>query len=203
VDKYIAKLQKLTGVQRLLVLAGLVALILGANYSLWVGPNETKIDQANAELQKLETSLVQKRAVARDLTRHRVEVERLKQRRNKALAELPDKAEIPELLQKIAGKVEESDCEMTSFTPSAEQVVGFYARIPVKMQMKGNYHSVAVFFDKVAKLERIVNITNIVLKSPTIVNKKVMLTADFEATTFRFVESTSAGKSTGFSGKKK
>ena len=47
---------------------------------------------------------------------------------------------------------------MTSFEPQSEVAQGFYARIPVKMKIRGNYHSIAVFFDKIAKLARIVNV---------------------------------------------
>ncbi len=78
------------------------------------------------------------------------------------------------------------------FEPQGELEAGFYARIPVKMAVKGNYHSIAVFFDKVAKLARIVNVTDIRLKSPKAVNKRVVLEAEFLATTFKFVEQTPA-----------
>ena len=118
----------------------------------------------------------------------RIEVERLKQRLNEALTLLPNEAEIPELLQKIAALVEQSDCEMTTFEPQGEVVSGFYAKIPVKMAIKGNYHSIAVFFDKVSKLARIVNVNNINLSDPTLQNQKVVLKAEFVSTTFKFVE---------------
>lgn len=56
------------------------------------------------------------------------------------------------------------------------------------MKISGNYHSIAVFYDKVAKLARIVNVTDISLKEPKLENKKVILEAEFTATTFKFVE---------------
>ena len=128
-------------------------------------------------------------------------VERLKQRLNEALTLLPNEAEIPELLQKIAALVEQSDCEMATFEPQGEVVSGFYARIPVKMAIVGNYHSIAVFFDKVSKLARIVNVTDIQFSSPKLQNKKVVLKAEFLATTFKFVEqkgAASPANNTGF-----
>jgi type IV pilus assembly protein PilO len=187
-DELVARISKVPLAQRLLVVALAVVLLVAGNYIFFVSPLEDQIAAYEKQIKDLDNSLVQKRAIARDLTRYRVEVERLKQRLNEALTLLPNEAEIPELLQKIAALVEQSDCEMSSFEPQAEISQGFYAKIPVKMKVKGNYHSVAVFFDKVAKLARIVNVTDISLTQPTLANKKVVLDAEFIATTFKFVE---------------
>ena len=90
---------------------------------------------------------------------------------------------------------------MGKFEPNAEVDVNFYAKIPVRMEITGNYHSIAVFFDKVSKLARIVNVTDIELGDPKIVNQKVVLDAKFTATTFKFIEDKTRrrpGPSTGF-----
>lgn len=187
-DELIARISKVPFAQRILVLAVVIVLIGVANYMIFVSPSEDELVQLDNQVQTLDAQLVQKRAIAQNLARYRVEVERLKQRLNEALTLLPNDAEIPELLQKIAALVEQSDCEMSAFEPQGEQVAGFYARIPVKMSIKGNYHSIAVFFDKVSKLARIVNVTNITLDAPEIQNSKVVLKANFLATTFKFVD---------------
>ncbi len=187
-EELVAKIAKIPIAQRVVFLAGAVAAIVLAAYFIWVSPIKTEIKKSENRIQQLDANLVKKRAIARDLTRYRVEVERLKQQLNEALTSLPNEAEIPELLQKIAALVEQSDCEMSTFEPQAELVERFYAKIPVKMAVNGNYHSIAVFFDKVSKLTRIVNVTDIMLEEPKVVNKKIMLDASFLATTFKFVE---------------
>lgn len=187
-DDLVAKISKIPLAQRLLVVALSVLLIAGGTWLFFVSPAYEDIENLDKQINQLDAQLVQKRAIARDITRYRVEVERLKQRLNEALTLLPNEAEIPELLQKLASLVEQSDCKMETFSPSGEINQGFYARIPVKMVITGNYHSIAVFFDKVAKLARIVNVTDIVLKTPKLENKKVVLTAEFTATTFKFIE---------------
>lgn len=200
-DELIARISKVPFAQRILVLALVIVLIVVANYVAFVSPAEEELARLDQQVKTLDTQLVQKRAIAQNLARYRVEVERLKQRLNEALTLLPNEAEIPELLQKLAALVEQSDCEMATFEPQGEQVSGFYARIPVKMKIKGNYHSVAVFFDKVSKLARIVNVTDISLKDPDEENSKTVLVAEFMATTFKFVERTTpAANSTGGTG---
>ncbi|MCA9554601.1 MAG: type 4a pilus biogenesis protein PilO [Myxococcales bacterium] len=201
-DELIARISKVPFAQRVLVLAVVIVAIGLLNYVFFVSPAEDELTRLDGQVKTLDAQLVQKRAIAQNLARYRVEVERLKQRLNEALTLLPNEAEIPELLQKIAALVEQSDCQMDDFAPQGEVVSGFYARIPVKMSIVGNYHSIAVFFDKVSKLARIVNVTDIKLSKPKLQNKKVVLEAQFLATTFKFVERTvDAPSATGFGAK--
>ena len=187
-EAFISRISKIPLAQRVAIVAGLVVALVLITYFAFISPLDDQIVRHDQAIARLDTQLVQKKAIARDLTRYRVEVERLKQRLNEALTLLPNEAEIPELLQKIAALVEQSDLQMKQFEPQSEQNAGFYAKIPVKMAIAGNYHSIAVFFDKVAKLARIVNVTDIKLSKPKIENKRVVLEAEFLATTFKFVE---------------
>ena len=199
-DELVARISKVPVAQRILVLALVVVLIGIATYFFFISPLNTEIAQLERRQEQLNRQLAEKRIIAKNLSRYRVDVERLKQRLNEALTELPNEAEIPELLQKIAALVEQSDCEMEIFEPQGEVVQNFYARIPVKMGITGNYHAIAVFFDKVSKLARIVNVTDIELGEPKVQNKKVVLSAEFLATTFKFVERkpVAPGQATGF-----
>ncbi|MFO0726741.1 MAG: type 4a pilus biogenesis protein PilO [Myxococcota bacterium] len=187
-EQLIARIAKVPVTQRFAALVGFVLLCVGLTYVLAVSPVEDRITQFDNQIIKLDSTLAQKKAIARDLTRYRVEVERLKQRLSEALTLLPNEAEIPELLQKLASLVQQSDLTMRQFEPQSEVASGFYAKIPVKMSIVGNYHAIAIFFDKVAKLARIVNINDIKLKNPKIENKRVVLEAEFNATTFKFIE---------------
>ena len=198
-DELIARISKVPFAQRVLVLALVVVLIVVLCYVIIVSPKEEEKKRYETRIEKLDGELFQKKNIARNLPRYRVEVARLEQKLNQALTLLPNEAEIPELLQKIAALVEQSDCEMATFEPQGEVVSEFYAKIPVKMAIAGNYHSIAVFFDKVSKLTRIVNISEIQLSSPKLENKKVVLEAQFLATTFKFVERKEDAKTgTGF-----
>jgi type IV pilus assembly protein PilO len=187
-EEFVARISKIPIPQRLLILVLVIITLFVVNYLVFISPINDDILASEGRIKTLDAQLVQKRAIARNLSRYRIEVERLKQRLNEALTLLPNEAEIPELLQKIAALVEQSDCEMTTFEPQGEVISGFYAKIPVKMAIRGNYHSIAVFFDKVSKLARIVNVNNIGLSEPKLVNQKVELKAEFTSTTFKFVD---------------
>ena len=187
-DELIAKISKIPLVQRLVAAAGILGLVVVSVYFMGVAPENEKAERSQREIDSLDAKLVKKKAIAKDLTRYQVEVERLKQKLNEALTQLPNQSEIPELLQKLATLVEQSDCQMAKFSPKGEIRQDFYARIPVEMEITGNYHSIALFFDRVSKLDRIVNVSAIQLEEPKLENKKVVLSATFEATTFKFIE---------------
>ena len=71
------------------------------------------------------------------------------------------------------------------FQPRNEQPKNFYAEIPVSIRVNGSYHDTAKFFDKVARLARIVNIRNVAIK-PT--NKGADLVNSCTAVTYKFME---------------
>ena len=78
--------------------------------------------------------------------------------------------------------------EIVLFRQKPEVYHDFYAEVPVEMQMRGTYNDVALFLDRVKRLDRIVNVTDIQLKKPRIDGERVVLDAACTATTFRFLD---------------
>lgn len=199
-DELIARINKIPMTQRIAGLMGVIVVLILGTYFFYVSPKNDEIATLDNKINRLDSELERMRLRSKRLKQYKVQKDRLVQQLGEALTKLPSEAEIPELLQKLASLVEESDCTMSAFEPQQEISEGFYARIPVKMKLEGNYHSIAVFFDKVSKLTRIVNVTDIKLSSPKVENKKTVLNATFLATTFKFVEqdkNASKKKSTG------
>jgi type IV pilus assembly protein PilO len=64
----------------------------------------------------------------------------------------------------------------------------FYAEIPVEIKVKGNYHQVALFFDKVGKLPRIVNINAVAMENAKETAGSWEIQTSCTATTFKFIE---------------
>jgi type IV pilus assembly protein PilO len=98
---------------------------------------------------------------------------------------LPEKEEIPSLLTSISRSGQDVGLEFLLFEPKAEARKEFYAEIPVAMQVVGGYHDLAMFFDKVARLSRIVNIKNISMGR---IKDSQRLNTSCTAVTYKFVE---------------
>ena len=103
---------------------------------------------------------------------------------------LPEKQEIPTLLASISRSGQDAGLEFILFKPEKENHKDFYAEIPVAIQVTGSYHNVALFFDKVARLSRIVNIDNINLtaKKEMAAGEGLTLGTSCTAVTYRFIE---------------
>jgi type IV pilus assembly protein PilO len=101
---------------------------------------------------------------------------------------LPEKKEIPSLLASISSSGQDSGLEFALFEPKPESNKDFYAEIPVSIKVAGSYHNVAMFFDKVSRLPRIVNIDNIGITAQKGTKKGLSLTTSCTAITYRFVE---------------
>lgn len=191
-NKLIERLNKVPLPTKIGVIVLGVALLTAANYFLVVSDVETQIDRNRSSVARLNKDLVDKKVIADNLNQYRRDKEVLERRLAEALTELPLTADIDELLRQLNDVGRKSGLEIVTLEPGAETSSGFYASIPIKMQVSGNYHEIAVFFESVSKLRRIVNISNLNFSTPQRRNEKVVLGATYLATTFRFVEQSAA-----------
>jgi len=168
-------------------LALIAVVVTGLDWWLFTDDLQVKITQAEAQRKKLEGDYIDKQQIADNLNEYRRAKEELEERLAAALKELPQDKAIDELLRQMNDVGVKAGLAITSIVPGAERKQDFYASIPVKMSVAGSYHEIAVFFDSVGKLERIVNVGDIRFGKPTVENEKVVLAAEFNATTFRFL----------------
>jgi type IV pilus assembly protein PilO len=143
------------------------------------------------ELKDARTNLGLKQDIANDLNRFRRQRELLQQRLQEAKAELPDTNRIDDLLQVLDEKAARAGLEIAKVEPKPlipASAGEFYARIPIHLELDGNFHEIATFLDALGHLQRIVNVTDIVLDTPKDENGRVVLKAKFTATTFMFDE---------------
>ncbi len=186
-EKLIEQFLKIPLGTRLAALAGLAVLITVGNYFLLVSDQYTQIEANEATLKRLEKDLIEKQIIANNLNDYRRRKEQLEQKLAEALTELPNTKEIDELIRQLDDVGKKAGLDITDMEPGPEAPEGFYAKIPIKMAVAGNYHEIALFFESVSRLRRIVNIRDISFKSPEIKNEKVVLKAEYLATTFRFI----------------
>ena len=189
-EKYLDQFAKAPMPTKVAGLAIVVLLMTVGNFFGLVKPTEDGIKSQVAARRKLDLELAEKSEIAQNLNDRRREMDVLEQKLAEALTELPEKRDIEELLAQINDIGRKSGLEISSVTPEREFVGSgdFFARIPIRMTVSGNYHEIAIFLQEMANMRRIVNVNNIKLDSPALKNEKVVLQSSFLATTFRFVE---------------
>jgi type IV pilus assembly protein PilO len=189
-EQYLDRIAKAPAGAKYGGLAAAVVALTALNFFLLIQPTEDKIKQQVEQRRKLDLDLAEKSEIAQNLNERRREMDVLEQKLAEALTELPEKKEIDELLAQINDVGRKSGLEIARVEPGKETVGGgeFFARIPIKMTVSGNYHEIAVFMQELANMRRIVNVNGISLDKPALKNEKVILQSSFVATTFRFVE---------------
>ena len=174
--------------QKLAILGVIVVLLAALDYSFLYGPQSQEIAKLDEELEAARNDITGKRQKAMNLPRLQTENREIDARLKEAVAQLPNKREIPGLLSAISNKARESGLEILVFRPRAENYQEFYAEVPVDIVVKGSFRNVVAFFDQVGRLERLVNINNIGFKNPVIAGDRVAVESASLATAFRFLD---------------
>lgn len=185
VDAFFAKIENLSKVQRILIFACVFIAIVAFFVFILYKPKLEKISNLESQLKTLEQKLTVAKKNADNLEKFQKMMQEAEVQFKKAMRALPEKEEIPSLLTSISRSGQDVGLEFLLFEPKPEVRKEFYAEIPVAMQVKGGYHDLAIFFDKVARLSRIVNIKNITMGRQ---KDSLALNTSCTAVTYKFVE---------------
>jgi len=174
--------------QKIAILGVSVILIAALYYSFLFSPKADELAKLADSVEIARNEKTVKTQKAANLSRLRQDLQRLDAELKKAIAQLPEKKEIPELLSSISSKAQQSGLDVLLFRPRPESYQEFYAEVPVDITVKGNFHNTVNFFDDVGRMDRLVNIDNIGFKNPTVSGDSVVLETTSVATAFRFLD---------------
>ena len=151
-----------------------------------------------AEIRKLDEDIAQQQAKIREnaakikqLDQLRAEVKSLHERLKILTEQLPPESEVSGLLRQIQGLVNKAGLSLKLWKPDRRRLhaSGMYEEIPITLKLTGGYHNVALFYDSVSKLTRIVNMLNVKMDSPKLAKSGTMeINIDCTAMTFAAVE---------------
>jgi type IV pilus assembly protein PilO len=155
------KIGELTKIQRILIcaLANLIVISGFVYFSYY--PKFEQIDRLDTLHEKLKSELETAKINASQLKKLRQDMKKAESNFKIASKALPETKEISSLLTDISKSGQDSGLEFLLFQPNSDESTDFYAEIPVLIQVKGGYHNLALFFDRVSRLSRIVNIKDI------------------------------------------
>jgi type IV pilus assembly protein PilO len=161
IEPFLEKIESLSQIQRIIISVGSFVVIAGIFIYFLYLPKYEKINSLKKQLTDLEQKLSTAKRNAADLKKFQAKMKEAEAQFNMAMKKLPETKEIPSLLTAISDSGQQVGLEFLLFEPKKEKKKEFYAEIPVAMSLRGDYHNLAIFFDQVARLNRIVNITNI------------------------------------------
>lgn len=175
--------------------AGLLvaAVLVGGGYWLKFKGQYEQLERMDRELQGLQQQITEGRAAKAKLPQFREEVRRLELELEKLLRILPARRNTPELLRRIRQLTEQGNFDLLKFTPGNFIDREFYSEWPINVRLNGTYHNLALFFDRIGRFSRIINIENLKIQTMAKSAKGHSINATFVAKTFVYKEPAPAG----------
>lgn len=133
----------------------------------WLGqwrmlqPVKDDIAKKEQQLASLQQKIQEGRAAKQQLPKFREEVRQLELELDKLLRILPARRNTPDLMRRIRALAEQGDFALKRFTPAALADKDFYSEWPIAINVEGTYHNLALFFDRISRFSRIINIENL------------------------------------------
>jgi type IV pilus assembly protein PilO len=175
-----------------LLIGGILA---GAVQYAWFNNINADIKRKTDELAQLKQEIEKGRAAERKLAQFREEVKRLELELSKLLQILPSKRNTEELIKRIETLTRQGDFTLKKFTPGEFIAKEFYSEWPIDISLDGTYHNLALFFDRMSRFSRIINVEDLRVNSLENAPGK-SIAANFTAKTFIYTGD-ETGASTG------
>ena len=171
-------------------IAGVVfgGIVAGLLYWQVSTKQQDQIRAQDSKIQELERKITEGRAAEQKLPQFREEVRRLELELDKLLRILPARRNTPELLRRIRALAEQGDFDLARFTPGNFTDRDFYSEWPIGIQLSGSYHNLALFFDRIGRFSRIINIENLTIGALRPQTPARSISASFTAKTFIYKE---------------
>lgn len=154
-------------------------------------PKTNEIRTLEADIATQQAKIRENDAKIKQLDQLRAEVKALQERLKVLTEQLPPESEVSGLLRQIQGLVNKAGLSLKLWKPDKRRAhaSGMYEEIPISLKLTGGYHNVALFFDSVSKLTRIVNMLNVKMDQPKLGRSGTMeINIDCTAMTFAAVE---------------
>ena len=184
-----------------IVLIAIVATAVAVGgFFLFIQSQIEKLERVEATEGVLKKDFEEKQAKAINLEAYKEQLTEIEESFGAMLRQLPSKTEVEGLLVDISQTGLASGIEFQLFKPQGERFIEFYAELPIKMKMTGDYHEFGNFVSGVAALPRIVTLHDISIVDD---KKSQQLSMEVTAKTYRYLDETEIQEQKKSSQKKK
>jgi type IV pilus assembly protein PilO len=172
----------------------LIAVIAGLLYFIWFKPKNEELKNLKAEREKIEIEVQKLRGQKKQLDRIEMEIAVLNQTLKQLEAIIPQRKEIWDILRNMQQLALNSRLKIDKFDPKGEVRKEFYYEWPIDLEITGDYHSLAAFFDRLSNFSRLFNVEDFSIKALSKQTDADTITATSTAKTYIFREEAPAPK---------
>ncbi|MEW6168676.1 MAG: type 4a pilus biogenesis protein PilO [Pseudomonadota bacterium] len=137
-----------------------IAIVAAATYFL-IKPIYEEVKAARLQEQALKTEFETKQKKVAAIDAYRAQLSEMERSFGAMLKQLPSRAEVANLLNDISQTRVAASLEEELFQPQPEVPKDFYAIIPNKIVVLGDYHELGGFVSQIAALPRIVTVEDV------------------------------------------
>jgi type IV pilus assembly protein PilO len=167
-----------------------VVIQIVAYFLLWQGQAE-EIEKGRNDVAKQKDVFLEKKRLAVNLEAYKQQRAEIEQSFGALLKQLPNKSEMDALLIDINQAGLGRGLAFELFKPAErENLTEFYAELPVNIRVTGGYHDLGAFASDVAKMPRIVLLTDLKIDPP----KDGVLSMEAIAKTYRYLDEEEVAK---------
>lgn len=181
-------LTKLPGYAQVGVFSLLALMLIGAFYLYYEQPMRAEMATREQQLAALRADIARGQATTRQLPEFQAQVSELEARLNSLRAVLPGEKDAADLLRRMQTVATQSNLTIRSFRPAPVVTGEMHAQWPIQLKLDGTYHNLALFFDRVGKFTRIVNVSELEVRAKDRPEPNSTITASCVATTFVLVD---------------
>ena len=181
-------LSKLPWYGQVLLFAFLGAAGIGVFYYLYVMPTQAEMATREQKLASLRADINKGMRTATKLAEFRAQVTDLQTRLDTLKAVLPEEKDVADLLRRIQTLATQSNLSIKGFKPLVTAKKELHVEWPIALQLDGTYHNLGMFFDRISKFSRIINVGNIAIRGKDKPDPNSTILAECTATTFVMLE---------------
>ena len=162
--------------------------MVGVFYQFYVVPTQAEMATRETTLNGLRADIAKGASTAAQLNQFKQQVADLEGRLESLKAVLPEQKDVADLLRRIQTLATQSNLAIRGFKPEPSVTKQLHAEWPIKLQLDGTYHNLAMFFDRVSKFSRIINVSGISIHGKEKPAADSTISVDCTATTFVLLE---------------
>jgi type IV pilus assembly protein PilO len=162
-------------------------------YTYYVSDAMAEITLKKTHLSSLKADVNKGLATARRLNEFQSQVTDLERRLDSLKNVLPEQKDVADTLRRIQGLATQSNLQLLKFTPIGTKQQPLYLEVPYRIEAEGSYHNLGLFFDRVSKFPRIINVGDISISARPRQDPNSTIIADCTATTLVLQEAGGRG----------
>ncbi len=173
----------------------LAVIIFGLFYILYYKPKKSELNELRNERIEVQQEVMRLKAKKRELDKVEAELKILDKTLKELEAIIPKKKEIATILRRIQQLAYDARLNIVKFIPKGEIDKEFYSEWPISIEITGNYHNLAIFFDRLSHFSRLFNIEDFSIKSLARQSEASTISATWTAKTYIFREEPASSES--------